>query len=266
LHEIEQLQHKLHAKLPAFKRKVECARAIIDEALALDVPFYIAFSGGIDSTCLLDLIWQVNPNSTVYWIDDGADYHETIQFVQDTAERYGFPQRCIRGVKAWKQWCIEMGRPDLIGEAMDAAWLNPIVAWHGYWHSDAQYAKWLQSEGIGLVFLGMLACESSKRRMILKGGYRPLYQVKTEYGIWHCSPLASWTKQDVWAYAISNNLPYNPVYDKLAELGLPLERRRAAPLTCYKVAQFGSVAFLRSGWPGLYNMLSATFPKGREYS
>ena len=258
---IERLQHELHARLPVFKRKVDKARAIIDEALAIDVNWALSFSGGIDSTVLLDLLNDAHP--AIQWGDDGADYLETLQFLSDTEQRYNFELQRIRCLEPWRDWCVEMDRPDLAqpGPEMDAAWLNPHQ-WHDTWGS----LKNAVNHGYGGVFLGLLASESRGRNYALKNGYKPLYQVASENGMWHCSPLASWDKRDVWAYVVSRRIAYNPVYDKLAELDVPLERRRVAPLTCFRTMQYGSVAVFRSGWAEMYNKLGEIFPKIREYS
>jgi 3'-phosphoadenosine 5'-phosphosulfate sulfotransferase (PAPS reductase)/FAD synthetase len=258
---MEVLGLRSHASTSQFTRKVDKARAIIDNALALDVVWILSFSGGIDSTALLDLLNDAH--LVVQWGDDGADYPETLQFLADTEQRYSFELQRIRCLEPWRDWCVEMGRPDLAepGSAMDDAWMNPHQ-WHHTWQSLKDAAHHDYSG----VFLGLLAGESRGRRMITHNGKRPLYQVKEEHGVWHCSPLASWTKQDIWSYIISRNIPYNPAYDKLAELGVPLEYRRVAPLTCFRAVQYGSVAVLRQGWPEMYNELSVTFPKVREYS
>lgn len=257
----KRLLFESHARLPAFKRKLDKARAIIDEALAINVRWCLSFSGGIDSTALLDLLKDAHP--TIQWGDDGADFLETLQFLSDAEHRYGFELQRIRCLEPWRDWCVEMGRADLAvpGPAMDAAWLNPH-RWHDAWWSlkDAVH------HGYGGVFLGLLAGESRGRRMITHNGRRPLYQVKAEQGMWHCSPLASWDKQDVWAYAMSRNIPYNPVYDRLAELEIPLERRRVAPLTCFRVMQWGSIVQFRQIDLSLYNKMAGIFPKIREYS
>jgi predicted phosphoadenosine phosphosulfate sulfurtransferase len=108
--------------------------------------------------------------------------------------------------------------------------------------------------------LGLLACESADRQHVLRGGYRPLYQAKSEYGFWHCSPLATWSKENIWTYLYTKQFPYNPVYDRLAEFGLPLSQRRVAPLTCFRVAQYGSHAHLMVGWRDLFERLAAVFP------
>lgn len=259
----ERRQHELHARLPAFQRKLDWTRQIIEDGMARMERHYLAFSGGIDSTVLLDLIRQAGHRLPVLWGDDGWDYPDTLTFLVATEARYDFRLTRIRSRNPWRDWCEEMGRPDLCDDpAALEAWGNPRE-WDGTWHTLTRDAP---SHGYTGVFLGMLAKESRSRGYALRGGHKPLYQVKSEANIWHCSPLAAWEKRDVWAYVVSRNLPYNPVYDKLAALGVPLERRRVAALTCFRTAQYGSIVQLRHGWPDLYAQLSALFPGVRAYS
>jgi phosphoadenosine phosphosulfate reductase len=261
MHEIERYQHELYAHTNGFKCNVERTRRVLHEALLTMKNPYIAFSGGIDSTVMLDLIFSIGA-CPVQWGDDGADYPETLRFLDETAMRYDFKLRRIANVKSWREWCLEMGRPDLASDL--SAWLHPPM------EHDAVWETWedriLQNPGYDGVFLGMLAIESRTRRIVLENGHKMLYQVAREQGMWHCCPLASWTKRDIWAYVVSQELAYNPVYDKLAAMGVTLERRRVAPLTCFRVMQYGSVVHLRQGWPDLYMRLAALFPKVREYS
>jgi phosphoadenosine phosphosulfate reductase len=263
MRDIERFQHELHAKTNGFKRKLEQAYRNIDQALELQVTFYCAFSGGVDSTVLLDLLYSRGVRCDVLTGDDGADFLDTLHFLSSTEQRYGFELQRIRCLQPWCDWCIQMGRPDLAepGLNMDAAWMNPKL-WHATWSSlkDAVH------HGYGGVFLGLLACESRGRRLVTHDGKRPLYQVEDENGMWHCSPLATWDKRDIWAYITHRNVSYNPVYDTLTDLGIPLERRRVAPLTCFRTMQRGSIVALRQGWPGLYNQLASSFPAIREYS
>lgn len=261
--EMERVQHELHARLPAFQRKLDWTRQIIEDALTKMEHPYIAFSGGIDSTVLLDMLYTPGYRLPVLWGDDGFDFPETLQFLKDCEERYGFTLRRVRSLDPWRTWCEEMGCPDLGYDPESlAAWGNPRV-WHHTWHTLTRDAG--PRGGYGGVFLGMLAAESRTRGYALKGGNKPLYQVKSEGGMWHCSPLASWTKRDVWAHVVSRNLAYNGVYDRLAELGIPLEHRRVAALTCFRVMQYGSHQALKQGWPDLYNRLTALFPMVRAF-
>jgi phosphoadenosine phosphosulfate reductase len=267
--ELERQQHRLHARLPAFKRKLERASAIINEAIQMVAPdrWMLSFSGGADSLVMLDLLDEMGFLSSIgtRWVDDGWDYPATITFLAETEQRYGFRLQRMRSVHNWREWCIEMGRPELGDDpAAYEAWGNPRDGWSGGWNT---HSEWLASlAGYDGVFLGLLASESRARSYALHNGYKPLYQVKSEGGMWHCSPLAAWTKRDVFAYLISRDVPYNPVYDKLAALGVPLDRRRVAPLTCYRVLHYGSASQFRQIDNSLYNRLATTFPRIREFS
>ena len=271
--EIEREGHLLHARTSGYQIKLARAWEIIERAMETRAAFYLAFSGGADSTVLLDLLYAGNNRIDVLWGDEAWDYPESLQFIADCEQRYDFQVQRVRDLNAWRACCVALDRPDLRNEP-DSAWHNPYRTWRYAW--DTQHPEQMPTMTYSGVFLGLLASESRARRITLRGGARTRYQVKTAEGKsihavdgrdyeWHCCPMASWTKRDVWAYLISQNVPYNPVYDILAALGVPLEVRRVAALSYIGVAQYGSHAILKSGWPALYNQLAATFPKVREY-
>lgn len=266
--EEERMAMLLYARLPGFARKVEQAKAVIRQALEIPGAWYCAFSGGADSLCVLDLLRSMpeGKDVAVCWGCNGWDFPSTLDFLADTERRYGFHLKRYRTVESFQDWCREMGRPDL-AEHYDApeAWYNPRV-WDETW-----LLKDTSFDGYVGVFLGLLGTrrkhggESRARFLQLRGGAHPLYQSAVDRGTWHCSPLASWTKRDVWSYITWRNLPYNPVYDTLAALGVPLEQRRVSELTCYRTAQRGAFVNIRAGWPDLYNALCAVFPDVRMY-
>jgi phosphoadenosine phosphosulfate reductase len=33
------------------------------------------------------------------------------------------------------------------------------------------------------------------------------------FGVWKIQPLADWSEEDVWAYIMANDIPYNPLHD-----------------------------------------------------
>ncbi len=260
----ERLQHILHARLPIFARQVARAEATIVDALASMHRPYLAFSGGVDSTVLLHLMRQQRPDVPVLWGDDGADFAATLAFLDQTAPNLVR----VRSLAPWANWCAEMDRPDLaIDPAARAAWLNP-PRWDHEWHTLTRDAG--PRGGYDGVFLGMLGTarrdggESRARWRQLHGGAHHTYAVTGEGGMLHCSPLAAWTKYDIWSYVVSRGVAYNPVYDRLAELGVPPERRRVSALTCFRVLQFGSHVLARQIDPGLWNRLAAVFPEVRR--
>jgi len=269
VNDMDRIQCATYARLPVFTRRVERAQAIVAEALATMRRPYMAFSGGVDSTVVLDLVLAQAPDTPILWGDDGYDLPDTLAFLRRVEDERWVNIQRIRCLGPWRDWCEEMGRPDLADDpAARAAWGNPPI-WQATTTDLKTYAPQVGYDG---VFLGLLGTarkaggESRARSLALRGGARPLYQVAREGGVWHCSPLASWGKQDVWGYIISRGLAYNTAYDTLARLGVPLERRRVAPLTTYRVAHYGMFTYIRAGWPDTFNRFATIFPSVRQYS
>lgn len=271
--DVHRLEFELYAKLPVFQRKIDRSKNIIEEAVQKHSKWALSFSGGIDSTVLLDLLYSNGYRVDVQWGDDGWDFDEVLEFLATTERQYGFELQRIQCLDPWNDWCDELGRQDLMVPLIMNHYSKPLPsyvldAWHNphRWHSTWNSLQDARFHGYGGIFLGMLAKESVRRSYILHGGARATYQVAREDGTWHCSPLAHWDKRDVWSYILSRSLPYNKAYNTLIKLNIPIKFHRTAPLTCFRVHRYGGIVTLRQGWPELYNKLSATFPKVREYS
>lgn len=225
---------------------------MISRALDTATPWYIAFSGGKDSTVLLDLVLRVAPDTPVFWGDDGWDYPETLQFLADTAARYDFRLWRVRNrgnIAGFGRW---VGHADWPGA-------NP-GPWDYECSSFDDHSRLLLELGYQGVFLGLRQEESVARRLRLRQA-GPLAFVRGE-GLWHCAPLGRWTWRDVWAYIHSRELPYNPIYDRLAALGVAPECQRVGPLIAWGQDCY---ATLQRGWPELFNRFATEFPEVRCY-
>ena len=65
------------------ERKIQVTQAkIIEFCLKFDNKTYISFSGGKDSTVLLDLARRVCPDMLAVFVDTGLEYPEIRQFVK----------------------------------------------------------------------------------------------------------------------------------------------------------------------------------------
>ena len=234
------------ARAAVFMRRLDKAQEIVRQALCEYEGWSVSFSGGKDSTVVLDLIEDIAPGLPVCWLDDGWDYPETLQFLRDTEARLGRGiLRVTSPVTApfWRQ--VPYGGDD-------PAYDHP---------SDLDFARW---KGLYNTFLGVRGQESGARRIHLRA-HTPIYYSR-DWGHWNCCPLADWEHEDVWAYIVSRSLPYNSVYDRLAELGVPLEHRRVGPLTAWMVWDKGALAMARAGWPELYRRFVAAFPVAAQYT
>jgi len=236
----------LLGRLKTYQFRIEKSRRIINAALEIPARWGVSFSGGKDSTVLLDLVLKEKPELEIVWFDDGWDYPETIQFLASTENR--LRKHIIRvpyplQSQFWKKEANYGGDDPTYSHNFDMTYKD----WRGAFMGS---------------FMGMRRDESSRRDFVLKKS--PLYFQKT-LGHWHCSPLAEWTAKDIWGYIAANDLPFNPVYRKLYSLGVALDEMRVGPLTAWMVWQYGALVYIKRGWPDLFNRFAAQFPEARSY-
>lgn len=238
---------ELLGKLRTYQYKLIKTRRIIENALNIDVSWSVSFSGGKDSTVLLHLLLDYAPDIDIVWFDDGWDYPETREYLHATDMRLknNFLSVAIPVTASFWKKEIEYTYDD-----------------PAYPHNcDMSYDEW-KERYIG-AFIGMRREESTARFFALRK--EPLYY-QNEIGHWHCSPLAEWKWQDIWSYIADKCLPYNRVYDKLYNLGVPLSESRVGPLTAWMIWQYGGLAYVKRGWPELYNRFITAHPGARSYA
>lgn len=75
----------------------------------------------------------------------------------------------------------------------------------------------LQKElGVDVLFLGMMAAESRRRKMnFVTNGYmyRMTHDKIGDDPVYSCNPISIWTDDDIWAYIRKYNVPYASLYD-----------------------------------------------------
>jgi phosphoadenosine phosphosulfate reductase len=235
-----------HSRTRVFGRRVEAARRLIHEAAAHDdLPWCIAFSGGKDSTVLLHLVERERPGLAVAWLDDGWDYPEAIEFVDATEQRLGrrilrvhVPTESPYAAPAENLFWSEMGDPGFdpaVAHPEDMGFEEWRTGYHGY--------------------TGVREQESNTRRLHLRT-HGALYYSRP-WGHWVCCPLAEWRVDDVWAYIAAYDLPVNPVYARLGALGVRRDMQRVNSIVSATGLRFGSMSWLRMGWPALYRRFVA---------
>jgi phosphoadenosine phosphosulfate reductase len=238
---------QLLGKLSGWPRKATVARKLILQALTIPIHWAVSFSGGKDSTVLLDLVLAESPEIDIIWFDDGWDYPETIAFLAATEARLGRRILRVEQPVTSRFW-----RQEIEYRGDDPVYPHPI---------DLTYDNW-RKEYTGSL-LGLRKEESSIRKFTL--GRAALYY-QSSLGHWHCSPLANWGWRDVWGYIGGRGLAYNPVYDRLGELGVSLDQMRVGPLTAWMVYQYGALTLIKRGWPELFNRFIAKYPEVSSYT
>jgi phosphoadenosine phosphosulfate reductase len=246
----ERLQtYELYSQLQSHQRRVRASLDFIRECLDAEPASYVAWSGGKDSTALLDLVLRVNPDVPIIHVRTDIDYPDCVAFVDRFIAERGLNVTILRPPSAW-QVLIEEGGPwgqvNVATSRIDReCFFEPIE-------------REVRARGYRQVFLGLRAEESRARA--LNFGVRGRRYYNKGRGIWTCLPLASWTAKDVFAYHISNDIPWSPIYDRAYLHPDPERIREGWWTTGQTAAKHGMVSWLRYHYPDLYRRAKEAWP------
>lgn len=152
-------------------------------------------SFGPTGVVILDHLMQINPKVTVTTIDTGFLFPETYALWEQVERRYGVTIRAIR-----PELTVEE-QERLLGPSL---WeLEPDVCCHERKVKPMAAAVAGQHAWI----TGVRRDQSGARAQT------PLIAWDARYSLFKLSPLANWTKDDVWNYVRANELPYNALHD-----------------------------------------------------
>lgn len=211
---------------------------------------YVSFSGGKDSTVMTHLVMteakQRNRKVGVLFIDWEAQYHLTLEHVAEVFEMYkewidpywiALPMRTVNACSmeepewvCWeegKEWVREKPKqaitdPTFFPFYTEAQTFEEFVPAFGQWYSQGQLTA---------CFVGIRVAESLNRwRTIVQQRKQTLDDKRwtTWHGgyVYNAYPLYDWKAEDLWTYHGTTGLPYNRLYDRMHQAGVPLHNMR----------------------------------------
>jgi len=216
---------------------------------------YVAFSGGKDSTVVLELARRADPNVPVCFFDSGLEFPETLTYIDELADRWTLNLHVIPAQPTALEYLQANGSWSHQRTAADAAAAAAAETMHRVLIT-APAVEAHKRHGDGELW-GIRAQESRGRRiMLLKalaaaiaadcngccptpspGRSHTAAQRARHGGSVHradrtvaFSPVWDWTAEDVFSHLARHTVPVNPVYAKLRELGAPVFLQRVSPV------------------------------------
>lgn len=245
---IDSEAYRLHAKLPAYQRRVEQANTIIKDILKIVKNPYVAFSCGKDSSVLAHLVLQHKPCIALRFLSSGET--RLVHNVDDVLNHYRELGAEIQEINIDRVFSDEW---------KDATWTEQRKAGN----KDMEL---LNDRKFDCIFMGLRIQESRARAISLKQCQTeglPRYSYKYKQGkrenMIRCCPLANWTTEDIGAYITEHNLPYLDWYDFKG-----FEGRTTARLTGDAVRQ-NTLFWLKKNKPDNFALLAQRFPEFRLY-
>jgi len=205
---------------------------------------YVAFSGGKDSTVLLDLVRKLYPEVPAIFANTGLEYPEIIDFVKTISnvtwlrpkmsfkkvlETHGYPviskeislkirqlRNCPIGSKTHtlrSTGIDSKGNMTKMGKVPDK-WLFLInapfkISEHCcYIMKKSPMTIYENTHSKIKPYIGMMASDSRNRKMMYLRRGCNAYEGRIQ-----SNPIGFWLEQDIWEYIKINNLPYSAIYD-----------------------------------------------------
>ncbi len=156
----------------------------------------MATAFGPEGCLILSMLAKIEPRAYVFNLDTGYQFEETLQLRDRIAQKYGIE--------------VELQKPELSVEEFEAAHGGPL------YETDPDRCCF-QRKVVVLrrVLKGFHAWTSGIRRD--QSPYRantPIVAWDKKFGLIKVSPLANWTKKDVWKRIAAEEVPYNPLHDR----------------------------------------------------
>lgn len=243
--ELHRKRFELYARLDIHKRKVTQSQERVTKWLKLVSRPYIAFSGGKDSTCVLALVREQADIPAVY-IDAECCFPEVRQLIDATPNTIDFP-----AVEPFLDTLARFGMDS--GAPLDKATMRSTVY--------EPIKQMIEQYGFDGVAYGLRADECRNRAMhAYKRG--AIFQYKRD-GLWGCQPIWDWSYNNVWAFIVSNSLPYSGTYDLMWDA--PIEDQRVSYWAGETKRRYGRWAWLKRNYPDLFAQLCKRIPEAAGY-
>ena len=241
-------QFILHSRKPHFHRNVEKARARITEFLEITDAPYIAFSGGKDSHCCLELVREQRQETPAVYFDADCAYPSLTALLDRTDNVIRF--KCEPFLETLKREGIYHGKTP--SPFMISTVYEPIQ-------------RLLNETDFDGCIYGLRAEESAARRANAgrRGAVFQYAEKSIHRGTWACQPIYDWTYQDVWAFIVSRGIDYCAEYDNLWELSH--HEQRLSYWAGFSNRSFGRLACLKRNHPDLFAQLTKVCPEARHF-
>ena len=138
-----------------------------------------------EETVLAHMLCEIAPDATLFTIDTGVLFPETLATWKKFEERFGLLIEVVDASSSGAPWtqanCCGHAKVDGLQRALVGAdaWITGIRREQAPTRADAAKLERDQTRGI-----------------------------------WKFNPLADWTDKDVWSYIFEFDLPYNPLHDQ----------------------------------------------------
>jgi phosphoadenosine phosphosulfate reductase len=156
----------------------------------------MATAFGAEGCCIIHMLAGIEPTVRIFNLETGYQFKETLELRERIKNRYGIEVEYIRPELTVKEYEEEHGgplytiRPDQCCYDRKVLPLRRAVFGYDAWISAIRADQTAHRAAAGVV------------------------QWDDKFDLVKVNPLLTWTKKDVWAFILKNDIPYNPLHDQ----------------------------------------------------
>jgi phosphoadenosine phosphosulfate reductase len=158
--------------------------------------FSMATALGPEGCVIISMLAKIEPRVYVFNLDTGYQFRETLELRQRIAEKYGI--------------VVDLQKPDLTVEAYEAAHGGAVYQTDPDKCCFDRKVRVLErvAKNFDAWATGIRRDQSPTR------ANTPIVRWDKKFGLVKISPLATWTKSQVWKKILDENIPYNLLHDQ----------------------------------------------------
>ena len=156
----------------------------------------MATAFGAEGCVLMAMLAEIDRTVSIFNLETGYQFPETLELRDRIRDRYGID--------------VELVRAEETVEEMEARFGGPI-----YGTRPDECCRIRKIEPLKRAVQGKTAWISAIRRdQTIHRSQAEIVEWDRKFDLVKISPLANWTKKDVWRYIMENDVPYNPLHDR----------------------------------------------------
>ncbi len=158
--------------------------------------FTMATAFGPEGMTIIHMLSQIAPDTPIFNLETGYQFDETLQLRETVKQRYGIE--------------VEFKYPDQTVQQYEAENGGPVYKTDPTRCCGDRKLKVLRESAKGWhAWASAIRRDQSEFR-----AKAPIVGWDNKFQLVKISPLANWTKKDVWSLISKENIPYNPLHDQ----------------------------------------------------
>lgn len=158
--------------------------------------FTMATAFGPEGMCILHMLAQIAPRTYVFNLDTGYQFKETLELRERVVQKYGLK--------------VDMRQAATTVEEYEKLHGGPLYTTNPNQCCADRKVKVLNETVKGFhAWASAIRRDQSSDRSVV-----PIVGWDKKFGLVKVSPLANWTKKDVWKMIATHDIPYNPLHDQ----------------------------------------------------